>query len=407
LNKADLPADGDVRLREYGVVEGWLLVDGEPKSGVNMSLAPLAWSPSIRSHVSYTVTPGPDGRFSFTGVPPGQYKLYRWALPKRRDTSGQTITETYQHPVSVVAGQTTEVEYYTPGRRIIGQAVTSPANLAVNWSWDIHTLALKLPDVKSGGVNREDYVTFDGFQQANAASLAARGRLDQAGRVRTYPLQFEVDGTFQIDDVPPGLYELRIGVTKPGESSRRNSFGRQDEIGSLVREVTVSAGAEPLDLGLLTVPVEAAMIESGEVTKSSGPAASLEARTLSGRKFSLSQLAGRHVLLVFWASWSERSVSQWAELEKVINQAGPGSRPAMVGVSLDETLDAARQTAARQGWKGTQVWVDAEGRARLAGTFDVNTLPSIFLLDGEHRILARELEADRLPDIMKRMMAKK
>ena len=406
---AELPADGVVRLRNYGAVEGRLLVNGQPNSGETMNLAPLMWSPSLRIHASYTARPGPDGRFSFTSIPPGQYKLYRWALPKRRDTSGQTITETYQYPVTVEPGQTNELEYYTPGRQVIGQAVSSPANLPVEWAWDVHTLSLKLPTLSgNGGVNREDYATFEAFQNANSESYVTAQRLEQSRSARTYALQIQPDGTFQIDDVPPGSYELRIGVTLPNESGRRNSFGRKDEIGSLVREVIVTPGKEPLDLGLLTVPIHADLLPAPVAARTgekAGPALSLEARTLSGKKVSLSQFAGTNVLLVFWASWSERSLSSWSGLQDLLQQFGE-RRLALVGVSLDDTMDIARRTVSARGWKGTQVWLDAESRARLTSAFDVNTLPGIFLLDAKGRIVGQELEGDRLSTTVKRLMAK-
>jgi beta-lactamase regulating signal transducer with metallopeptidase domain len=409
---ADLPADGKVRLQPYGAVAGRLLVNGRPASGETISLAALVWSPSLRFHGNFTASPDPDGRFSFTSVPPGQYKLYRWALPKRRDTSGQTITETYQQPVTVVAGETNEVEYYTPGRQIVGQAVPAPAHLNVEWSWDVHTLTLKqATSPGNGGVNREDYATFDAFQNANSGSFISPERLEQARSARSYALRFEVDGMFHIDDVPPGSYELRIAVTKPTEGGRRNPFGRQEEMGSLVREVVVTPGQEPLDLGSLTVPIQADLLTAGaegavRPGESGGPAVSLEARTLAGKKFSLSQFAGTNVLLVFWATWSERSLSQWVELQDLLNQVGE-RRLALVGVSLDDTMDIARRTVSARRWKGSHAWVDVEGRAQLMTTFDVSVLPGIFLLDAEGKIVGRELEGDRLPLAVKRLMAKK
>jgi beta-lactamase regulating signal transducer with metallopeptidase domain/protocatechuate 3,4-dioxygenase beta subunit len=406
---ADLPADGTVRLGAYGAVEGRLLINGKPNSSETLSLTPLAWSPSLRLHVNYTAGPDPDGRFRFPDIPPGQYKLYRWALPKRRDTSGQTITETYQHPVTVVAGQTNEVEYYTPGRQILGQAVPSPANILVDWPWDVHTLTLKLPAVAgNGGVNREDYATFDAFQKANTESYAAPGRWELARQARTYSLRIERDGTFGIDDVPPGTYELRIGVTKPNDDGQPNRFGRHEELGSLIREVIVPPGQEPLDLGSMVVPIQADLLTAGSVLpgEKAGPILALEARTLSGRKMNLSQFAGTNVLLVFWASWSERSLSQWPQLQELAGGSGDG-RLALVGVSLDDTLEDARRTVSGKRWKGTHVWVDAERRAQLTAAFEVSTLPGVYLVDAGGRIVARELEGERLGTTLKRVLAKK
>jgi hypothetical protein len=268
-------------------------------------------------------------------------------------------------------------------------------------------LTLKLPaSVGNGGVNGEDYATFDAFQKANAASYGAPGRWEMARQARTYSLRVERDGTFRIDDVPPGTYELRIVVTKPNDG-QANRFGRQEELGSLIREVIVPPGQEPLDLGAMVVPIQADLLTAGSVLpgEKAGPILALEARTLSGRKMNLSQFAGTNVLLVFWASWSERSLSQWPQLQELAGGTGDG-RLALVGVSLDDTLEDARRTVSGKRWKGAHVWVDAGRRAQLTAAFEVGTLPGIYLVDAGGRIVARELEGERLGTTLKRVLAK-
>lgn len=399
---AELGSKTEVQLPAYGVVEGRLLVAGKPKSGANISLATLVWSPAEGYNLSYTATTDAEGKFSFTQVPPGECKLYRWALPKRSNTSGIAITETWQRPVTVAAGQTNQVEYSCAGRAVIGQAIPEEQGILVDWQNDVHTLSLKLPKAEEPArPNREDYATFEAFRKANNAAFTSGARQTAARLARTYPLEIETDGSFRIEDVPPGTYELRIRVTRPDENinARPRPFGSEEELGLLTREVVVPEGKEPLDLGTLKVDV---MEVRG--MKSSVPM-TFTGQTLGGTPLSLAQLKGKTLLVVFWASWSERSLEQLVELKKLQSQYASDPRVVFVGMNLDETAEAARKVVDANGYNWPQVWLEGAARAQQTAAFEVNALPAVFLLDSTGRIMGRELEGDRLKSILTRTLA--
>jgi hypothetical protein len=397
---------GSVQLEPFGTVSGRLLVAGQPKLGVTLSLNTLVWSLANGFHLGLTATTDADGRFSFNQVPAGSYKLYRWALPQRRDTTGLSITETYQMPITVVAGQTNQVVYASSGRTVIGQATPRPTSALVNWLNDVHTLSLKLPrQIQAGGgrVNREDYASFAAFQKANTTATQSDAQQENARQARTYALQFEQDGTFRIDDVPPGTYELQIKVTKPDDagSERRPAHMAGEALGSLVREVIIPPGQATFDLGLL--PVELKNAGPPRPT----PAVAFDARTLDGQPISLSQFKGTNVLLLFWAGWSERSREQMAELIKMRNELAPDARLAFVAASIDETIAAAREFGGAASWPGPQCWLDPAERARLTTAFGIDALPAVYLMDKNGQLVGRELEGDRIPTTIKRLLARK
>lgn len=398
---AELRRQPEVRLQAYGAVEGRVLVAGQPKSGVNVSLNTLAWSPSIAFHLGYSATTGPDGRFTFTEVPPGEYKLYRWHMPSRQMSGGFAITETYQWPLTVRAGQTNQVEYAFRGRPVIGQVVADPADAAVDWQNDVHVLALKLPPTSARQpVNREDYATFEAFLKANDASFRSDARIAEARSAKTYQLMFETDGSFRIEDVPPGTYELRIHVTKLVEGTRASPFPRaEDEIGALTLEVVVKEGPDPLDLGTLTVGIKAEALGRKSVPMD------FTAETLEGKPLRLSEVTGVR-LVVFWAAWSERSREALEDLKRLQQSLGAQAGLTIVGVSLDDEADAAARVVRDAGCDWRQARLGVEARAKLIATFDVTQLPTIFLVDSSGHVVNRDLEGERLRVAVKRLLTK-
>lgn len=388
----ELGGRGEVRLQPWSRIDGRLTVAGQPRGGVQIYLWSANRNPYAGFQISYSERTKADGSFVFTNVPAGEFTIYR-----RYATRMGIITPSHSIPVEVKPGETLKVEYGGNGRTVVGQMV---ANAAVDWTTDNHILVSKASPTASSApaVNREDYATFKAFQEANRASFGGRSAQFEA---KNYEMIFERDGSFRVEDVPPGRYELHVAVTKPDPQRRGYYEPRpQDQIGSLIRDVTVPAGGpgEDFDLGTLE-------LELKDILAGARPVASFKAVQLDGKPFDADSLRGKPAVVLFWANWAPQSADRVAALRKFRDGFAAKDRAAFVTVNLDEDVAAARDglKGLEFGWTHTRL--EGAARADVTEQLAVDTLPTLLVLDTQGRIAARDPEPKRLGSAMDRLLA--
>lgn len=230
LPSEDLVNGGIVRLEAWGGVKGVVRGEMPPELRRSVTLRTTAaqskLSPrgSPRISLSIATHPGPDNEFVFDRVPPGEYELrlsYEFARGGEAMLARRSL-------VQVVPGEITTSEIGGEGRRIEGQI----------------------------SVFGEDPGVFDWLQAESTFGGKQTGLNPGSEAELEFPVILQRNGSFEIPDVPPGVYELSVSLrSPPGEP------GQIMVLGTLEKEITVSEqtgerAKEPMDIGTLRLEVK-------------------------------------------------------------------------------------------------------------------------------------------------------
>ena len=112
-------------------------------------------------------------------------------------------------PLAIKPGETLKVELGGTGRPVVGRMVApAEGGTAADFSYARGTLSLKLPEI----VVPDDFDTWAAAKKREFMDLfwkssAGRARRQQA---RTYAFKVSPDGSFRVEDIPTGEYEMVV-----------------------------------------------------------------------------------------------------------------------------------------------------------------------------------------------------
>ena len=401
----------EVRLQPWARVEGTLKIGTQPGSNemvrLGAAFAAYAYYPRPVPPCAISAEAATDraGRFVFPRVPPVDIKLFH--TPNMGREAG-LLPITQITNLTLKAGETREVTLGGQGRPVVGRVVLKNYGKAVDWQdqvfW-IDELAPEPPDCPNfDAISREYHIAMSAARSqeekyaAEDRYVAGHDRIARqlcdyysspAGRhywfsKRRYVLRFARDGSFRIDDVPAGKYQLSIDLRA---LEKKEGQIHSPLIALHRQEIDVPNGpggneATALDLGVINM---VAQLNPGEM------APDFAVKTVEGKTVKLSDYKGKYVLLDFWAASNAPSAGELPDLKETYAAFKDNPRFAMIGLSLDSDIGSARaySTENHTGW--TQGYLGQWSESEVPAKFGVESIPCVMLIDPGGRVYASGL----------------
>lgn len=225
---------GILQLQAWGRIEGSLRIGGQPGVGKEL-LFNLSQVGIMADFNGYKATTDDQGQFTIEKVPPGDGSIVRLIR-----TSPNSWSHSDSTPVTVLAGQTTEVTLGGNGAMLVGRIrFDNPPTNAAAMSFEGH-LSGQMPAQSA----------FNSPDEARAYHSSPEWMALMRTR-KNYSIEMRPDGSFSIDDVAPGAYSLNVFVRAGGQLSFQSPM-----LGSGSTPVSVPDTfdpATPIDIGEVLV----------------------------------------------------------------------------------------------------------------------------------------------------------
>jgi peroxiredoxin len=160
--------------------------------------------------------------------------------------------------------------------------------------------------------------------------------------------RFAADGTFTVPDLPAGDYRITVASWAGAPVTSRMLSRGTNQI--TIVEMPTGRSDQPFDAGEIVA-------YSTEPLRAGNRAPLFEANTLDGRRLKLADYRGKHILLNFWRGDDAKSLGDMADLKTAQVTWGKDRRLVIIGLSFDDTPDAARQYANNSGLTWTQCFL--------------------------------------------------
>jgi peroxiredoxin len=129
-------------------------------------------------------------------------------------------------------------------------------------------------------------------------------------------------------------------------------------------------------------------------------------KDVDGKPFNLAAYKGKVVLIDFWATWCGPCIAELPNVMKAYEKHHANGFE-IVGISLDSD-QAKLEKFTKEKNMAWQQYFDGQGwNNKLSTKYGVNSIPATYLLDGEGKIIAKNLRGDALEKAVAKALAKK
>ena len=129
-------------------------------------------------------------------------------------------------------------------------------------------------------------------------------------------------------------------------------------------------------------------------------------KDLEGKPLSIARFKGKVVLVDFWATWCGPCIGELPNVLAAYEKHHPKGFE-IVGISLDSDRAKLDKFIADRKMTWAQYYDGKGWQNKLAGVYGVNSIPATYLLDGEGKIIAKNLRGEALEEAVAKALGKK
>ncbi len=130
-----------------------------------------------------------------------------------------------------------------------------------------------------------------------------------------------------------------------------------------------------------------------------------EEKDTAGKPLAIANYKGKVVLLDFWATWCGPCVAELPNVLKTYEKYHEQGFE-IIGISLDKDEEALNKFIKQKKMSWVQFFDGKGWQNKLATKYGINSIPATYLLDGEGKIIAKDLRGDALAAAVGKALAK-
>jgi peroxiredoxin len=201
-------------------------------------------------------------------------------------------------------------------------------------------------------------------------------------------MELQRDGTFRVEDVSAGVYELSVVICRWASANMSNAQYEQLASGDAQFDVPSMPGGRS-DVPLQVAPITMHLNNIAAIGK---PAPDFTVPTLDGKTLTLSDFRGRYVLLDFWSTSCTPCIAEMPNLKAMFDTYGNTGRLMIISLSTDEKPQDALTFVRKHQLPWLQAWIRNDPGKLVVE----NYTPQIWLIGPDGVIIANDLQGDRI-----------
>jgi hypothetical protein len=388
----DLAKSPVLTLSPWGKIQGKMMIGSKPAVQQDVSVyqsQPEPYDPQ-QPHINFGLyaTTDNEGNFSIDRVPAGAWSVGRNIPmgPNRSSTVSLGVAD-------VQPGQTVTLNLGGTGRPVVGKVIL-PSYFSAHSDWRygfsqiMSTRAIEGPPIpllmRMLSQERQQQWLQNWLKTDEGKAWRAKQAKEMA-QSRSFPFAIASDGTFHVDDVPAGNYQVNINIQQT--TGPNGGWGQPIGTGTMqftVPEMSGGRSDDPLTLDPIAV-IKLGHYDVGD------DVADMSLITTDAKSLKFSDLRGKYVLLVYG---SDSAADLAAPLKDVYAQYGQDSRLFMLTI-----MQGFFQKGTTPSRASSSPWTQAAPIANPGNNFYLGTnfgFNHAWLIGPDGKVVGKDLTGDAI-----------